>query len=310
MPLTKVTVINDLQGLDEALFRASVANFVAGADVSRYGSPDMTFDFHMNTSILADYFDTSCSIWSRLLVQPWEITLKGFRSQSRRFKSDRLSTTIDLESFPCSISFSEQFLVSLASASRMWSIYAVATAVHMENGASAKSGSLRASMAASAVRNLVMSMPYAIENTSGVNVSFSLLGNDDKQHRCKTGSIQYFRFEPPKGNGFGGRRSYGQDLNFEKVVTVFVDGETKFSINRLDLEGGPQKTAHRMNDGTVLITRVAKEGKTTVSCFHHKPVINSMKKILSKLIFLLLGSSLDKQCRLREQYVIAFPSCS
>jgi len=270
MPHAKVTVINDLQGLDEALFRASVINFVADAESCRYGSPDMTFDLHVNTSILADYFDTSCSIWNRLLVQPWETTLRGHRSQSKRFKSDRLSTTIDLESFPCCISFSEQFLVSLASASRMWSMYSVATAVDLEEGVSTESESVKASMAASAARNLVMSMPYAIENTSGIDVLFSLRGDDAVQHSCRTGSIQYFRFEPPKGQGYGGRRTYGQDMNFKKVVTLFPDKHSRISIDVLDLGHLSQKAAHRLSDGTVLMTRVIKQGKTTVSCCQHK----------------------------------------
>ena len=275
MAQTKLTVINDLQGLDEALFRASVANFVAGATVSRYGSPDVTFEAQMNTSILADYFDTSSNLWNRLLVRPWETTLKGSRSESRRFKSDRLSTTIDLESCPCIISFSEQFLASLASASRMWSVYSMATAVDIEESTDDKSGSLKASMAASAARNLVMSMPYAIENTSGVDVCFSLREDEDLRHSCKSGSVQYFRFEPPKGNGYGGKRNYGQDLNFKKVVTVFHEDGTRISVDVLEftIRGGAQKTAHRLRDGRVLLTRVVKEGKTTVSLFHHNSFV-------------------------------------
>ena len=62
MPQTKITVINDLQMLDEALFRLSAATFVAGVQVDRFGMPDMTFDFPVNPTILADYFDTSCNI--------------------------------------------------------------------------------------------------------------------------------------------------------------------------------------------------------------------------------------------------------
>ena len=118
MPEARVTVVNDLQGLDEALFRFSVVNFVAGGEVenskNQPSSRSMLFDFHLNTSVLADYFDASLNLWSKLLIKPWEITLKGIRSPSRRFNSERLSTTIDLESFPCCVSFSEQFLVSLA----------------------------------------------------------------------------------------------------------------------------------------------------------------------------------------------------
>lgn len=276
LPEMKMTVINDLQGLDEALFRASVTNFVASVQVNRYGFPDMTFDFQVNTSILADYFDTSCSIWNNLLVQPWEITLKGLRAPSHRFKSDRLSTTIDLESFPCCVSFSEQFLVSLASASRMWSIYSVATAVHMEDDNVSQSGSLKASMAASAARNLVTSMPYAIENHTGMDVYFALAGGQESKYCCSTGSIEYFRFEPPRGRGYGGRRAYGQDLSFEKSVTIYMPNEHVITIGHLDYEFGLPRKTHRLNDGNVILTHVVKEGKTTVLHLHsHVSVINN-----------------------------------
>lgn len=264
MPETKVTVINDLQGLDEALFRASVTNFVAGCDVNRYGLADTTFDFHVNTSILADYFDTSCNIWNKLLVQPWEITLKGMRAPSPRFHSKRLSTTVDLESFPCCISFSEQFLVSLASASRMWSIYSMATSVHFDEDRSLKSGSVKASMAASAARNLITSLPYAVENNTGVGLSFSLTGTQGTKHHCGDGFIQYFRFEPPKGGGYGGKRAYGQDLEFEKSVTIHLPDDSIYIVH-LDHEFGLPRKAHKLNDGRFMLTHVVKEGKTTVS---------------------------------------------
>jgi len=105
MPQTKITVINDLQMLDEALFRLSVATFVAGVQVDRFGMPDMTFDFPVNptrtTSIpLVTLEHCPCEAMGDYS--------QGTGAPSKRFKSDRLGTTIDLESFPCCVSFSEQ----------------------------------------------------------------------------------------------------------------------------------------------------------------------------------------------------------
>ena len=277
MPETRVTVINDLQGLDDALFRVSVINFVAGLQLknsfNQVASRRMTFDFHLNTSILADYFDGSLNLWSKLLTRPWEVTLKGVRSPSRRYKSDRLSTTIDLESFPCCISFSEQFLVSLASAHRMWSIYTVATAVPEDDDLEARPpttnlSSLKHSMAATAARNLITSLPYAIENHCGANAFFSLPGGSIRNYPCPNGSIRYFRFEPPKGGGYGGKRAYGQDVEFEKTVTLRV-GNSAVEIGHLDREIAFLRRSHDLKDGRILFTHVVKEGKTTVSslCF-------------------------------------------
>ncbi len=299
LPEMKLTVINDLQGLDEALFRASVTNFVASLELNRYGFPDMTFVFQLNTSILADYFDTSCNIWNNLLVKPWEITFKGVRAPSRRFRSERLSTTVDLESFPCCVSFSEQFLVSLASASRMWSIYSVATTVHVDENSSSQSGSLKASMAASAARNLVTSMPYAIENHTGLSVSFALSGQERK-YLCSDGSIQYFRFEPPRGRGYGGRRAYGQDLCFEKAVTIYlVDGDC-ISIGHLDYEFGLPKKRHRLNDGSLMMTHVVKEGKTTVRLLRWDVQQIRMTQKSHRNSPCSAGSSLNKSCQCRQ----------
>ena len=181
LPETRITIINDLQGLDEALFRITVMNFVAGGELSKsvteLSRAETTFDFRINTAVLADYFDSSLNLWNQLLLKPWETTLKGIRSPSRRFQSDRLSTSLDLESMPCHVAFSEQFLMSLASANRMWSIYSIATAAPTEGDgklseAAGRDRKLKQSMAASAARNLILSLPYAVENHSGVNASF------------------------------------------------------------------------------------------------------------------------------------------
>ncbi|KAG7361574.1 vacuolar sorting-associated protein 13, N-terminal domain containing protein [Nitzschia inconspicua] len=259
MPQTSFTFINDLQGLDEALFRVSVTNFVAGCELI---SPKALFDFHCNTSILADYFDTSVNLWNRLLIKPWEITTKGSRGASRRFNSKRLSSTLDLESFPCCISFSEQFLVSLASAARMWSIYAAAKSGPVDQS-SLKQGSANSStMTASAARNLITSFPHAIANHSGMDLSFSLKGGSIEDQACPTGTTQYFRFDPPKGDGFGGRRAYGQDVLVQKLVEISVAG-TMFTVN-MDVDLALPPTAIPLENLCVLFTQVLKEGKTIV----------------------------------------------
>jgi hypothetical protein len=250
----------------------SVTNFVAGCEINFGNSPsstDMTFDFHLNTSILADYFDASMSMWNKLLTQPWELTLKGIRSPSRRNTANRLSTAIDLESFPCCISLSEQFLVSLASAYRMWSIYWAATALGRDEEFASSyhgmnSSSVKHSLAASAARNLVTSLPYAIDNHSGENASFSLAGGNIKQQPCPSGTMHYFRFEPPKGSGSAGKRSYGQDVEYDKNVSIFLH-DSVIEVGHLDAELGNFRQAHHLPGGQVLMTQVVKEGKTIVS---------------------------------------------
>jgi len=249
-----VTFINDLQGMDEALFRISVQNFVAGGD---FVSPDMLFFFKCHTSILADYFDSSVNLWYRHLVKPWEITMKGSRKASSQ--SRRLESTFDLESFPCWISFSEQFLVSLASASRMWTIYSAATSRSLdeqgENGSRGGAGSTRN-------LHLIGSLPYAISNQSGIVVLFSLQRRSTQDRSCQTGSKQYFRFEPPKGAGYGGKRVYGQDLEVPKIVEIKAEGRTA-TVN-MDIQLNQPPLVHKIGDKFVLFTRVVKDGKTTV----------------------------------------------
>ena len=227
--------------------------------------------FQLTSSFVApDYYDSSLNLWNELLTEPWEITLKGGRSPNRRSRSKRLSTTIDLESFPCVVSFSEQFLVSLAGANRMWSIFSVATTTTTESvdqnpSMSSHDLSLRQSMAASAARNLVTSLPYAVENHSGADASFLLLGRREDCRLCPNGEIQYFRFEPPRGSGYGGKRLYGQEVSYEKSVTIFFP-DSAVEIGHLDSQLGHPRKAHELGDGRVLLSQVVKEGKTTVSC--------------------------------------------
>jgi vacuolar protein sorting-associated protein 13A/C len=267
----KFTLVNDLQGLDEALVRVSVRNFIANG-ITQTGqrchaeSPVYTaFDFSIHTSVVAHYFDASYNDWRTLLLHPWELSAKGNRGSSQRFRSSRPSTTLDIESLPCHLSFSEQFLMSLASANRMWSIYSAASSSALESleKTSHESLHVRKSMAASAARTFISSLPYAIENHCGVDIIFLI--NDEKkmQRICRTGRMDFFRFEPPIRNGSGGSRLYGQDAASEKSVTLLVGGD-EIQLHHLDLLLGQPRVSHEVA-GNIVMTEVIKEGKTTVS---------------------------------------------
>jgi Vacuolar sorting-associated protein 13, N-terminal/N-terminal region of Chorein or VPS13/Repeating coiled region of VPS13 len=272
-PECKFVIINDLQGLDEALVRVTFRNIVASGYIqngegNNTDSPPFTgFDFSFHTSVLSDYFDASKNIWKVLLLQPWEISSKGSRGTSRRFESSRPSTTIDIDSLPCHLSFSEQFLMSLASTNRMWSVYSLASesAVSSVDQLSQKNMSLRRSMVASAARTFISSLPYAVENHCGVSVELQINDNDKTRRFCQSGSIEYFRFEPPVTNGTtGGKRLYGQDISFEKKISLFV-GSHCINLSHLDSLVGLPRATHRLDSEGFIATDVVKEGKSIVS---------------------------------------------
>ena len=276
MTETKLTIVNDLQGLEEPLFRLNASNFVAGAEVHQGIAASLdslsqtTFHFQVNSSLMADYFDSSVQLWKVLLKKPWEITVKCSRDPSTRSGSDRMSTVLDIEAYPCLLSFSEQFLVSLAAASKMWSIYSIATTKATEgdknvrsNGQGSRKSTSKKALAASAARHLITSLPYAVENHSGLDVAF-LLPSSNERRSCPSGTMQYFRFEPPQGRGSGGHRQYGQDVTRLKEIILFVSGKT-ISIEHIDAELSRPRHAHDLGEGEYLLSFAAKEGKTTVS---------------------------------------------
>jgi hypothetical protein len=300
-PEASIMVINDLQGLDDALFRLSAKNFVAGAEVVQdvmksetVDSIRTTFDSNVNMSLMADYFDTSVGLWKALLKRPWELTLKSARGKSRRFQSNRLSTTIDLESFPCQISFSERFLVSLAGANQMWSIYSMASEKASESVPSSLVNQPRKSMAASAARKLITALPYAIENHSGIDISFRIVGESDVLRSCSSGMMRYFRFKPPEGKGFGGQRLYGQDVTQMKGLTIFVEGR-ELRIDHIDAELSRPRQAHLLDGGRYLLSHVAKEGKTTVR-MRMKICVHADESCLISLVP-ALSDFASQQCR-------------
>ena len=298
MTETKLTLINDLQGMDEALFRVNASNFVASAEVnqgiltSSRSMKETTFNVQVNTSFMADYFDSSVQLWKLLLKRPWEVTCKCSREADHRSCSDRMSSVFDIEAYPCLISFSEQFVVSLSAASKMWSIYSIATTKAVEGGdkmirSAAKEGDLSASkkaLAASAARSLVASLPYAVENHSGLDV-YLIIPSSGERRTCQSGMTQYFRFEPPQGTGSGGQRRYGQDVTSSKAVTIFVEGKT-IEIEDIDAEFSRPRQAHVLGEGRYLVSRASKEGKTKVSA--HAPWDVLRSRILTSFTFFFL----------------------
>ena len=277
MTETKVTLINDLQGLDEGLFRLNANNFIARGHVHQgvaasTGLPcQTTFDFQVDTSLLADYFDSSVQLWEVLLKKPWEITAKCSRDPGAPSMPDRMSTVLDIEAYPCFVSFSEQFLASIAAASKMWSIYSMATTkaaegdkvVGLNDHTGGRSGVSKKAQAASAARQLITCMPYAVENHSGLNIAFVLTISGERRS-CPSGTIQYFRFRPPQGVGSGGYRRYGQDATRQKSMTLFVCGDT-IDVENIETGVGQPHHAYDLGGGRCLLAFTAKEGKTTVS---------------------------------------------
>jgi hypothetical protein len=249
----------------DALLRVVVHSLVANGQISNRDAT--AFDVNINSNVDADYFDTSNKLWKELLVDPWEISIKGRRGANRGSSLHRMSTTLDTESFPCHLSFSEEFLMSLASANRMWSVYSLATTSAVETmNPSIDSSRLKRSMAASAARTLVTSLPYAAENHSGIEVEFLVYGTQDRR-KCSNGSMEYFRFPPPKGQGSGGSRMYGQDLTYMKSVKLFV-GDFSIDLTSLDDDLERGRRFHCLPTGNTLRTHVKKVGKTVVSKPH------------------------------------------
>ena len=271
-PECAFTLVNDLQGLDDALIRVSFHNIVAngimktGLQNSSEGQPYTGFDFNFHTSVVSDYFDSSKNMWKVLLIQPWELSAKGNRGTSRQFESDRPSTTIDIDSFPCHMSFSEQFLMSLASANRMWSIYSAASesALDSFDQLSQKSSSIKRSMAASAARSFISSLPYAVENHCGIGIQFNTISSNDGKRKCENGSVQYFNFDPPVAEGVtGGKRLYGQDVVAEKALYLFIE-DIEIRLDYLDRLIAQPKSLHKIGAHGAIVVDVAKQGKTIV----------------------------------------------
>jgi len=184
IPETIITVVNDLQGLDDALFKLLFKNFVFGGEFDFPSEPGALplFRFHVNTGIVSNYFDTNSLLWESLLLKEWQINFNGMRAPQKRFSSSRMSTSFDIDSHPCYLSFSEQFLVSIGAATKMWGVYSSASQKAADLGAviengdrsnslSTQKGSLalsaRKSLAACAARSLITTMPCKYAGSVG-----------------------------------------------------------------------------------------------------------------------------------------------
>lgn len=270
LPQARITLINDFQGLDEPLFRLSLHNSVLNGKV-RHGvifknqSNIYTgFDFQTNMSIRAEFFDITSSIWKQLLLKSWEVCSKGSRGPTERYESPRPSTAIDVECQTCFLSFSEQFLMGLASANRMWNVYSAATdAANIDITASKV---LRKSLAASAARKFVASLPYAVENQTGLMATIITQNEKAKERLCESGSVEYFMFKPPRGTGSAGLRVYGQDIKSGKTVTIVVGG-SEIVVDNVDTAIGSGRRSYLLSNGSTILLDVAKEGKTIVRGF-------------------------------------------
>ncbi|GKY92337.1 hypothetical protein MPSEU_000204700 [Mayamaea pseudoterrestris] len=265
-----LTCINDLQGIDEAIMRVTVRNLTGAAQVKEEqlipGTklPYTAFQFTLQTSILADYFDSGANQWSVLLSTPCEVACRASRGISHRFTTKRPSTTVDLESFPLHLTCSEHFLLALASANYMWKVYsqAIEYAV-MSQATDASDLKLRRSVATSAARTLIKSLPYAIENHTGVDIQFMVDGVNGRRRSVAHGMVEYFTFAPPRsGLGRGGRRLYGQDVVLKKSIMLLTGGAS-FQLDDVDKQVALPKFACELG-GHLIICSVGREGNTVV----------------------------------------------
>ena len=132
------------------------------------------------------------------------------------------------------------------------------------------------SMAAHAARSLITTLPYAIENHSGISAHFSIY-DDPTKLPLPTNSTQFFQFELFPGRGSGGVRRYGQDIKHSKSLTLYV-GNTEITIHDMDYEVNKSKSAHFVSEfRTHVFTSVVKRGNSTVRASSHRLRLRSKR---------------------------------
>ena len=262
---SKLTIINDLQGLDEALFRINMEEFVTKSTIATMQDledrtlMETTYDIKLHTQFLADYYDASVNLWKDLLQDPWKVSVKAVRDVDKQSKCGRFSTKANVHSMPLNVAFSENFLISLAAANHMF----VMSSEIKERGNAQPSADPQLESHSKATRHLVSQLPYAIDNCSGLDIEFSLAAGQMVHRSCPNGTMKYFRVLPPKGKGHGGKRSYGQDNLNDQSIKLLI-GDSVIDIECLDRAIGLPKRAHTLKDSTLIITNVVKEGRSTV----------------------------------------------
>ena len=168
-----------------------------------------------------------------------------------------------------SMSSAEHFLVNVGAASRMWSVYSGATkkaTALVEQGAEddVNKRRLSRSMAAHAARSLITTLPYAIENHSGISAYYSVYDDPSDRRPLPKSTTQFFQFALFLGRGSGGVRKYGQDKQHLKSLTLYV-GTTEITIADMDSEVNKSRSAHYVSEyRTHIFTNVVKRGNSTV----------------------------------------------
>lgn len=267
IPSSSLTVINDLQGVDEALFKIIFSSVVNNTELCLTSKSEETvFHSHTYWVIDSDYFDSHSKRWEKLLIHPWELDFKAVRG--RKKSTRRMATTVDVESHPCHISFSEQFIISIKGAQEMWTLFKGANDKAMAiiydfaqmDGVEKRELAQRKAMARSATRSLTTVLPYGISNRSGMLVTYRVAV--DEQFAVDE-SISYFRFPLYSGIGTGGRRLYGQEATESKTIILSVEGE-EIIIDHLDADVGLGKRVHYLRSGQYIFTEAEETGKSTI----------------------------------------------
>lgn len=267
IPSSSLTVINDLQGVDEALFKIIFSSVVNNTEICLTSKSEETvFHSHTYWVIDSDYFDSHSKRWEKLLIHPWELDFKAVRGKKKNTR--RMATTVDIESHPCHISFSEQFIISIKGAQEMWDLFkgtndkAMGIIKDFENLHQLDKRELaqRKAMARSATRSLTTVLPYGISNRSGLSVTYRVAV--DEQFPVEE-EVSYFSFPLYSSIGTGGRRLYGQEATESKTIVLSVEGE-EIIIEHLDADIGLGKRVHYLRNGQYIFTEAEETGKSTI----------------------------------------------
>uniref|UniRef100_A0A6V2F3X9 Uncharacterized protein n=1 Tax=Ditylum brightwellii TaxID=49249 RepID=A0A6V2F3X9_9STRA len=282
MPRAAITIINDLQGMQQGLFKLIIGEngskfegqvFVPMDKRGSSTEGQVRFTFDANTSLLGDYFNLHTNRWEPFLVDAWNIKASVSRKYSN-IKTAQMQTNLDVQMSSCLISFSEQLLISVGATSRMWSTYTKAEERTIEIMKDINKSddtsliSLWKSSASSTARSLLVSAKYGVENNSGLSAYFelksrSVLEQDGVRHSCPSGTVQYFGFIPPRGNGLGGKRAYGQDSKALKTIQLTIKGKI-IKLQDLDEEINRPSRLVDLGFGHRIVIDVANKGKATI----------------------------------------------
>ena len=119
LPIIRVVFINDLHGLDQALFKVSLEQVtVSGRVVSQRPLPTC-ISLQSHFDVVAQHFDARRKNWDPLLTKPWQLTMQMFREKNstnqgveQRGDGDNdfgaMLTSVSVDSTPLHVAFTEQ----------------------------------------------------------------------------------------------------------------------------------------------------------------------------------------------------------